>query len=256
MELAGKAAVVTGSSSVTGIGAECAQALAAAGCNVLINYVTNEDGAETTAALCAAHGVETLTFRADVTEDAACRAMIDAAVAKWGRLDVLVNNAATTKPVPQADLEGLDADEFLRIYDLNVIANFQMTRAAAPHLTATGDAAVVNVSSIGAFLGGGSSMAYAVSKGALNTMTISLARVLAPKVRVNAVCPGGLLGNWTSKILTPEGYQRRVQQAETDYPLGKAVWPTDVSNAVMWLISDATTLTGEIVRLDVGQHLK
>jgi len=256
MDIAGKAAVVTGSSSMTGIGAECAKALAEGGCNVLINYVSNEQGAEETAAQCAAYGVETVTFRADVTNDADCRAMIAAAVDKWGRLDVLVNNAATTKPVPQADLEGLDAEEFLRIYSVNVVGNFQMTRAAAPHLRATGDAAVVNISSIGAFMGNGSSMAYSASKGALNTMTVSLARVLAPEVRVNAICPGGLLGNWTSKIMTPESYQRRVQQAETDYPLGKAVWPIDVARTALWLITEATTMTGEAIRMDVGQHLK
>jgi len=256
MDLKGKAAIVTGSSSVTGIGAECAKALAAAGCNVLINYVNNEAGAEETAALCAAEGVETMTFRGDVARDADCRAMVAAAVERWGRLDVLVNNAATTKPVPQADLEGLDAEEFLRIYSVNVVGNFQMTRAAAPHLRATGDAAVVNISSIGAFLGNGSSMAYSASKGALNTMTISLARVLAPEVRVNAICPGGLLGNWTAKIMTPEGYQRRVQEAENDYPLGKAVWPVDVARTALWLITEATTVSGEAIRMDVGQHLK
>lgn len=256
MDLAGKAAIVTGSSSVTGIGAECAKALASRGCNVLINYVTNEQGAEDTAALCAENGVETLTFRADVSNDADCRAMAAAAVGKWGRLDVLVNNAATTRTIPQADLEALDAEEFLRIYSVNVVGNFQMTRAAAPHLRATGDAAVVNISSIGAFLGNGSSMAYSASKGALNTLTISLARVLAPEVRVNAICPGGLLGNWTSKIMTPEGYQRRVEQAESDYPLGRAVWPVDVAQTALWLITEATTMSGEAIRMDVGQHLK
>ncbi len=256
MDIAGKAAIVTGSSSVTGIGAECAKALSSRGCNVLINYLSNQDGAEETAALCAANGVETLTVQGDVSNDADCRAMVAAAIDKWGRLDVLVNNAATTKPVPQADLEGLDAEEFLRIYSVNVVGNFQMTRAAAPHLRATGDAAVVNISSIGAFLGNGSSMAYSASKGALNTMTISLARVLAPEVRVNAVCPGGLLGNWTAKIMTPEGYQRRVREAETEFPLGKAVWPIDVAETVLWLITEATTITGEAIRMDVGQHLK
>lgn len=256
MDIAGRAAVVTGSSSVTGIGAECARALASRGCNVLINYMTNQAGAEETAALCAAEGVETLTFRADVARDADCRAMVAAAVDRWGRLDVLVNNAATTRPIPQADLEALDAEEFLRIYSVNVVGNFQMTRAAAPYLRAAGDAAVVNISSIGAFLGNGSSMAYAASKGALNTLTIAMARVLAPEVRVNAICPGGLLGSWTEKIMTPEGYQRRVRETETDYPLARAVWPVDVARTALWLITEAATLSGEAIRMDVGQHLK
>lgn len=255
MELKGRSAIVTGSSSLTGIGAETAQALAAKGCNVVINYVTNEDGAEATAAACAKQGVDTLIIKGDVSKDEDCRHMAQAALDKWGRLDILVNNAATTKPVPQADLEGLTGDEFLRIYSVNVVGTFQMTRAASPALKQTGNASVVNISSIGAWKGNGSSMAYSASKGALNTLTLSLARVLAPQVRVNALCPGGLLGNWTRKIMTKEGYQRRVQEAETNFPLAKAVWPQDVARMAVWLCEDANTMTGEAFRMDSGQHL-
>lgn len=256
MEMEGRAAIVTGSSSLTGIGAESAQALAAKGCNVVINYVTNEEGAEATAAACAQHGVETLIVKADVSQDEDCRRIARQAVDRWGRIDFLVNNAATTKTIPQPDLEALSADEFHRIYAVNVVGNFQMTRAAAPALRATGNGAVVNISSIGAFVGNGSSMAYSASKGALNTLTISLARVLAPEVRVNAICPGGLLGNWTRKIMTEEGYQRRVQQTETEYPLRRAVWPKDVARLAVWLCEDANTMTGEAFRMDSGQHLR
>jgi 3-oxoacyl-[acyl-carrier protein] reductase len=256
MEMEGRAAIVTGSSSLTGIGAESAQALAAKGCNVVINYVTNEEGAEATAAACAQHGVETLIVKGDVSQDEDCRRIARQAVDRWGRIDFLVNNAATTKTIPQPDLEALSADEFHRIYAVNVVGNFQMTRAAAPALRATGNGAVVNISSIGAFVGNGSSMAYSASKGALNTLTISLARVLAPEVRVNAICPGGLLGNWTRKIMTEEGYQRRVQQTETEYPLRRAVWPKDVARLAVWLCEDANTMTGEAFRMDSGQHLR
>ena len=255
MELKGRSAIVSGSSSVTGIGAEAAQALAAKGCNVVINYVSNEEGAEETAAACARHGVETLTVQADVSKDEDCRRMVQATMDRWGRLDILVNNAATTKPVPQADLEALSGEEFLRIYSVNVVGTFQMTRAASSFLRESGDASVVNISSIGAFKGNGSSMAYSASKGALNTLTISLARVLAPEVRVNALCPGGLLGNWTRKIMTEEGYQRRVQEAETDFPLARAVWPKDVARMAVWLCEDGGTMTGEAFRMDSGQHL-
>ena len=182
--------------------------------------------------------------------------MAQQAVDRWGRLDLLVNNAATTKPIPQNDLEALTGDEFHRIYSVNVVGTFQMTRAAAPALRETGNAAVVNISSIGAWRGNGSSMAYSASKGALNTMTISLARVLAPEIRVNAICPGGLLGNWTRKIMTEEVYQRRVQEAETDFPLQRAVWPKDVARLAVWLCEDANTMTGEAFRMDSGQHLR
>ena len=189
MELKGRSAIVTGSSSLTGIGAESAQALAAKGCNVVINYVTNEEGADATATACAKHGGDTLVVQGDVSQDDDCRQMVAQALDRWGQLDFLVNNAATTKPIPQDDLESLTGEEFHRIYSVNVVGTFQMTRAAAPALRKTGNAAVVNISSIGAFVGNGSSMAYSASKGALNTLTISLARVLAPEVRVNAICP-------------------------------------------------------------------
>jgi 3-oxoacyl-[acyl-carrier protein] reductase len=255
MDLKGCSAIVTGSSSVTGIGAECAQSLAARGCNVVVNYVSNEDGARETADLCAAAGADTLVLRGDVSSDDDCRRMVAAAVERWGRLDVLVNNAATTKPIPHLDMEALDGDEFVRIYKVNVVGAWQMTRAAAQHLKASGDGAVVNVSSIGGFHGSGSSIAYGASKAALNALTQSLARNLAPEVRVNAVCPGGLLGSWTEKILDPAQYQKRLDDIENDYPLRRAIWPKDVANAVMWLISDATTMTGEAMRMDVGLHL-
>lgn len=255
MELCGSVAIVTGSSSGTGIGAECAKGLAAKGANVVINYVNDAEGAERTAAECIASGVEAITVQADVSSDEDCRRMAQAAIDKWGRIDVLVNNAATTRPIPQHDLEAVTAEEFHRIYSVNVVGNFQMTRAAAPHLRASGDGAVVNISSLGGIVGNGSSMPYAVSKGALNTLTIALARQLAPEVRVNAICPGGLLGNWTRKIMTEEGYQRRVAEAETSYPLNKAIWPKDVARFAVWLAEDAGTMTGEVFRMDSGQHL-
>mgnify|MGYP003645377458 FL=1 len=181
--------------------------------------------------------------------------MVQRTIERWGQLDILVNNAATTKPIPQQDLEAQSAEEFQRIYAVNVIGAFQMTRAAVPHLRASGDGAVVNISSIGGLIGDGSSMAYATSKGALNTLTLALARQLAPEIRVNAVCPGGLLGNWTRKIMTEEGYRRRVEETETTYPLKKAVWPVDVARFAIWLAEDAQTVTGEVFRMDSGQHL-
>jgi 3-oxoacyl-[acyl-carrier protein] reductase len=256
MDLKGSAAIVTGSSSVTGIGAECAKALAGRGCNVVINYVSNEEGARKTAAECEAKGVETLVFQGNVAEDSDCRAMVAAAVDKWARLDALVNNAATTKPIKHRNLDELDGDEFLRIYKVNVVGTFQMIRAALPHLKASGDAAVVNIGSTAVWRASGSSIAYCASKGAISNMTISLARVLAPEVRLNTICPGGLLGNWTRSILTEAEYQDRVRKAEEEYLLKKAIWPPDVAATVLWLIEGATCMTGESIRMDVGQHLQ
>ena len=256
MDLKGCAAIVTGSSSVTGIGAECAKALAGRGCNVVINYVNNEDGAKETAAQCEALGAETLIFQGSVAEDESCRAMVGAAMDKWGRLDALINNAATTKPIKHVNMDQLDGDEFIRIYKVNVVGAYQMIRAATPHLKASGDGAVVNISSTAVWRASGSSIAYCASKGALNNITISLSRVLAPEVRINAVCPGGLLGNWTHSIMTDEEYERRVNDAQNKYLLRKAIWPPDVARTALWLVEGATHMTGEAIRMDVGQHLQ
>jgi 3-oxoacyl-[acyl-carrier protein] reductase len=255
LELKGKAAVVTGSSSDGGVGAECARILAAHECNVVVNYATNKTGAEEVAADCAAAGVAAMAVQGDVARDEDCRRLVRAAVDAWGRLDVLINNAAVTRTIPHQRFDLLDADEFQRTYAVNLIGNYQMCRAAAPHLKATGDGAIVNVSSIGAMRGAGSSMAYAASKGALNTLTVSMARALAPQVRVNALCPGGLLGSWTRKIMTEAQYEARVRQAQEEFPLRRGIWPIDVARAALFLVRDAVVMTGECLRMDAGEHL-
>ena len=195
MDIKGKAAIVTGSSSDGGVGAECAKILASRGCNVVVNYATNKAGAEKVAAECKAAGAEAFAVAGDVAKDADCVRLVKAAVERFGRLDVLINNAAVTKTIPHKRMELLDAEEFQRIFSVNLVGSYQMCRAAAPHLKAAGDAAIVNISSIGALRGGGSSIAYAASKGALNTLTMSMARLLAPEVRVNALCPGCVVGH-------------------------------------------------------------
>ncbi len=164
--------------------------LADNGARVVINYTKSIKEAEETLGQAKAKGVEALLAQGDVSSDDDCRRIVKHTVDKWGRIDMLVNNAGTTKFADHADLSALNADDFLNIYKVNVVGAFQMIRAAEPHLKASGFGRVVNVSSIAGVLGVGSSVAYAASKGALNTMTFSLARALAPEIRVNAVCPG------------------------------------------------------------------
>jgi 3-oxoacyl-[acyl-carrier protein] reductase len=255
LQLNGKAAVVTGASSDEGIGSECAKLLAARGANVVVNYASNKTGAEKVVAACKAAGAQAIAVQADVAKDVDCKRLVAACVEQWGRLDVLINNAATTKPIPHRRMDLLDADEFNRVFSVNLIGNYQMCRAAAPHLKASGDAAIVNISSVGAFRAGGSSMAYTASKGALNNLTLAMARALAPEVRVNALCPGGMLGAWTRKILTEEQYKERLERAKTEFPLKRGIWPYDVAVAAMFLVEGATTMTGECIRMDCGQHL-
>ena len=255
MDIKGKAAIVTGSSSDDGIGGACARVLASRGCNVVVNYASDKAGGDKIAAECKAAGVDAINVQADVSKDDQCKRLVQAAVDRWGRLDVLINNAATTKPIPHKRMDLLDADEFIRVYSVNLIGTYQMCRAAAPHLKAAGDAAIVNISSVGAFRAGGSSMAYTASKAAINNLTLSMARALAPEVRVNALCPGGMLGRWTRKILNEKQYEERVQRAKTEFPLRRPILPHDVAVAALFLVEGAATMTGECIRMDCGQHL-
>lgn len=253
LDIKGGVVIVTG--SATGVGAACAKMLASKGCNVVINYTKSEAEARETEAECRALGVDTLLVQADVSNDADCRRMADAAMARWGRIDGLINNAGTTQFVPHANLEGLTADDFLRIYSVNVIGPFQMTRAVTPHMKAGGRGAIVNISSIAGVMGLGSSVAYTASKGALNTMTLSLARALGPEIRVNTVCPGFIQGRWLRGGMGDAAYEAAVAHQERSTPLRKAGTPEDMAQAAVWFVEGADLITGEILIVDAGSHL-
>lgn len=251
--LENKVAIVTG--SATGVGAEVAEQLAAKGCRIVINYTKSEQEARDTAAACEAAGVETLLCQADVSEDADCRRMADQTLEKWGQIDVLVNNAGTSKFMAHHDLEGLSAEDFHRIYAVNVIGPYQMIRAVTPAMKAQGKGAVVNVSSIAGLTGLGSSVAYAASKGALNTMTKSLARALGPEIRVNTVCPGFIETRWLKTGLGEDRFEGLREQMERTTVLQAASTPKEVAEPIVWFAEGAEHITGEIIRIDAGLHL-
>jgi 3-oxoacyl-[acyl-carrier protein] reductase len=246
-------AIITG--SATGIGAAVARRLAAKGTHVVINYTKSAAEAEATAAECRALGVEALVCQADVSRDEDCRRLAETALAAWGRIDFLVNNAGTTVFAPQGDLDAVQADDFRRIYDVNVIGAFQMVRAVAPAMKAAGRGAVVNVSSIAGLAGIGSSIAYAASKGALNTLTLSLARALAPTIRVNAVCPGMVTTRWLQQGLGADRYSHMLAATEAATPLKQASGPDEIAEPVVWLLEGAAHITGEMISVDAGMHL-
>lgn len=253
-DLSKKVAIITGSSS--GVGAATARLLASLGCNVVINYNSKADAAKQVAAECEAHGAETLVFGGNVAEDKDCRAMVAAAVGKWGRLDVLVNNAGTTKFVDHSNLDGLDADDFHRIYGVNVVGCYQMIRAASEVMkTSEEGAAVVNVASTAGVTGIGSSIAYAASKGALVTMTLSLARVLGPEIRINAVCPGFIEGEWLREGLGNEKYEELMHYNRKAAPLGVTATSESVAEAILHFITGPQVVTGETLIVDGGRHL-
>ena len=243
-----KVAIVTGSSS--GIGAATAVELSRRGWSVLINFSRNREAAEQVQKGCPG----SILVQADVGEDAECRKVVKAALDEWGRVDALVNNAGTTKFVKHPDLDGLQADDFLRIYRLNVVGPFQMARACAPALKAA-KGAMVNVSSVASLLGTGSSIAYAASKAALNALTFSLARVLGPEVRVNAVCPGYVDTPWQHAALGDAGAAKASERYSGMVPLKDYARPEDVAETIAWLIEGARQVTGETIFVDGGLHI-
>ena len=255
----GLCAIVTGSAS--GLGAATAGLLAKAGARVVVNYANSRKEAEATAESCRKAGAaEVVVVQGDVSRDEDCRKIV-AAAAPWGRLDALINNAGTTKHVPHHDLDSLSAEDFQRIYAVNAIGPYQMIRAARSLLeaaaTAAGrPAAVVNVSSVAGISGGGSSVAYAASKGALNAMTLSLARALAPAIRVNTLCPGYIDTPWFTKGRGEEGAKQVRDAVVSRVPLKIASSADDIAQLVCFLASPASsTMTGECVRMDAGMHL-
>ena len=253
-DLRSKVAIVTGSSS--GVGAATVRLLASLGCYVVINYNSNSSGAESVALECEEEGVETLIVKANVANDTDCKALATAAIEKWGRIDVLVNNAGTTKFVDHANLDGLDAEDFQHIYGVNVIGSYQMVRAVAEQMKKQEEGgAIVNVASIAAVAGVGSSIAYAASKGAMVTMTLSLARVLGPAIRVNVVCPGFIEGEWLKEGLGEQAYERARESARKGAPLGVTATAETVADAILYFINGPQVVTGESIIVDGGRHL-
>ena len=253
MELQNAVAIVTGSSS--GIGAATAVQLAANGCRVAINFHRNEAGAKETAKKCEAVGGQTLIQKANVAEDADCRKLVDETLKRFGRLDILINNAGTTKFCGHDDLAGLSKEDFLNIYSVNLVGPYQMTRAAEAALRKQPVAHIVNIASIAGITGVGSSIAYAASKGALVTMTMSLARVLGPQVRVNAICPGFIQGEWLKEGLGEEIYNLVKTQYADDAPLKNTATPETVAQTIITLVNGADWTTGETLIVDGGAHL-
>ncbi|RXT48887.1 SDR family NAD(P)-dependent oxidoreductase [Bradyrhizobium betae] len=255
----GLCAIVTGSAS--GLGAATAEILARSGARLVINYSSSQKEAEATAELCRKAGAaEVLVAQGDVSKDEDCRKIV-AAASGWGRLDILVNNAGTTKHVAHADLDGLSAEDFQRLYGVNTIGPFQMVRAARSLLeagskTSGRPSAVVNISSVAGISGVGSSIAYAASKGALNTMTLSLSRALAPLIRVNTVCPGYIDTPWFTKGRGEAGAKQVRDSVVTKVPLKVASTAEDIAQLVCFLAMPASSnMTGEVVRMDAGMHL-
>lgn len=240
--------LVTGSSS--GIGRAAALRFAASGFDVTINYSRSADHAEEVMCELEKLGGTHQAIAADVSDDAAVRRMINAAVGAGERLDVLVNNAGTTSETPPDDLDGIDLDDWDRVFRVNVRGLVQVTRAAAPALRLAGGS-VVNVASIVGLRPGPQPLAYAASKAAVVSLTKTLSRVLAPEVRVNAVAPGWIAGEWMERTLGDK-YESLMERRARQTPMKRNVTLDDVGESIHTLATGHKFVTGEVIVIDGG----
>ena len=242
-------ALVTGAS--TGIGRSAALALAGHGYDVAVNYASSKTRAEEVAKEAEELGVRALTVQADVADEPAVRAMLATVEQTFGRLDALVNNAGTTVSTPPSDLDGLSMEDWDRVFAVNVRGMFQVTRAAVPLLRRSPLAAVVNTASIVGLRPGPQPFPYATSKAAVVALTRTLAGALGPEIRVNAVAPGWMVGEWMEDQLG-DNYERLMERRARLTPLRRCVTPDDVAATVLSLITSNPFVNGEIIVIDGG----
>jgi 3-oxoacyl-[acyl-carrier protein] reductase len=249
-----KVVLVTG--AATGIGAECALRAAERGARVVVNYSRSADAAHATAERIGALGADVRVERADVSDESAVRRMVAGVEEAWGPVDVLVNNAGYTSFVEFSDLEAMTDDIWRRTMDVNVMGTWHCSKAVAPGMR-QGGGAIVNISSVGGIRADGSSIAYVVSKAAINTLTVALARALAPNIRVNAVAAGFVRTRWWEKggDATPEQVDVLATEMAASMPLQSVGEPEDIADAVMWFSEHARTVTGQTLIVDSGLHL-
>jgi ketoreductase RED2 len=235
-------AIVTGSSS--GMGAAIARRLAGAGMTVVVNSRSSVEAGQAVAA-----EIGGAYEQADVGDEAQADALVARVVERYGRLDLLVNNAGTTVTVPQADLEGATTEIWHRILDVNVLGTWHMSTAAVPYLKASPEGHIVNITSLGGQRPLGSSIPYSVSKAAVDHLTRLLASTLGPEIRVNAIAPGFVDTPWTAD------WSEMREQVTSKIPLRRAGLPEDIADAVIGL-HRSTYVTGQILAVDGGYHLR
>jgi 3-oxoacyl-[acyl-carrier protein] reductase len=240
----GKVALITGGG--TGIGRATALMLAKRGVDVAINYSRSEaEALETVEEVCKL-GSRAIAIQADVSDDAQVRAMVSNVVGQLGRLDILVNNAGYTKQIDFRDLDSADDEAWDRTFAVNVKGTFYCIRAALPHMEAAEEGVIINVSSLAAIMGQGSSLPYSISKAAINRMTKGLTRVLAPNIRINAVAPGVVDTRWVADM------KAFVRSSQMQTPMRRVATPDDVAEVIVALVADMGFVTGQIIPIDGG----
>lgn len=247
--MARPAALVTG--AARGIGAATALALAEQGYDVAVNYSVSEQAAAEVAAQARKHGGRAIVVQADVADEDAVTRMVAAVADDFGRLDALVNNAGVTIDVPPSDLDGLSMADWDRVFAVNVRGMFQVTRACVPLLRAAPGAAIVNCASIVGLRPGPQPFPYSASKAAVVNLTRTLAGALGPDIRVNAVAPGWMQGDWMRTRLG-DNYDRLMERRARMTPLRRCLTAEDVAATIVSLVTSNPFVTGEVVVIDGG----
>lgn len=253
MEIAGKVAVVTGSSS--GVGRATAELLAELGAAVVVNYNRGAEAAGEVVTDIRSRGGQAIAVQADVRSDADCRRLIQSAVDEFGALQILVNNAGMTHFIAHDDLEAVTDEVWDDIIGANLRGVFNCSRAAAAPMRVAGEGAIVNVSSVAGAGGGGSSIPYAASKAGVNVITKSLARVLGPEIRINTIAPGFIEGRWLRGGLGEETYEAGRKRLSETAPLRGVATPETCADAIVALIERNVFVTGQTVTVDGGATL-
>jgi 3-oxoacyl-[acyl-carrier protein] reductase len=244
MKCKDKVVVVTGGG--TGIGRGMSLRFAQEGAAVVINYSKSKTRAREVAAQINGSGGQAVDIQADICRDLEARQLIEETVAKFGRLDVLINNAAWTRFVPHQNLEDLSEEILENTWSVIVKGSIYCTRAAVPHLRKNGEGSVINITSNAGFSARGSTIIYGASKAALTYITKALARALAPEIRVNAIAPGFVdtkFVNWTPEV---------IEQLKSQTHLGKAIIPENIADAAVFLACDSMATTGQTILVDGG----
>jgi 3-oxoacyl-[acyl-carrier protein] reductase len=244
-----KRALVTG--GATGIGRAAVLHLARAGFDVALNYRSSADAARAVAAEAQAAGAKVLLLAADVADDAQVRAMLKQVEASFGGLEALINNAGTTIPTPPKELDAVRVEDWDRVFAVNVRGLFLVTRAAVPLLRLGENPCIVNTASIVGLRPGPQPMPYAASKAAIVSLTKQLAGALGPEIRVNAVAPGWMEGEWMERMLG-DNYARLMERRAKATPLARCVTADDVAETMLSLILSNRFVTGEIIVIDGG----
>jgi 3-oxoacyl-[acyl-carrier protein] reductase len=244
LPLTDRVALVTGGG--TGIGKAIALAFAESGASVAVNYSRSRDDAEATVDAIRGGGRKAITVQADVSQERAADELVDRVVREWGRLDILVNNAGTTRFIEYKDLDAVTGEVWDRILAVNLKGTFFCSRAAAAVMT---EGRIINIGSTAGVSGLGSSIAYAASKGAVHTLTKSLARALAPRITVNAIAPGLIETRWHA------GREADNARRVLSFPAKRSGRPDDIAHIALMLATADNFITGQVIVVDGGALL-